>query len=167
MVGQEAEEEPLHVLQGGEVAALPAVGGVHRCTGGWHRYAVPAAGTLLHLRTHRHEPAAARLFGSQQPTGIHCRILRQLRLLPQRPLAALPAVAHHQHRHAGHPGGIGMAQRAHLLQHRLSCRHGAVVLQPLLMAEDSFRQREVPQLFALHQELQERLHRLQDAYRGL
>ena len=167
MVGQEGEEEPLHVLEGSEVATLSDAGGIRRCTGGWRRFVVPVVSTLLCLRSHCHEFVATCLAGRQQRVGSCCRALRQLCLLSLEHLAARPTLAYHCCHHADSFGGIGLAQRTHLLQHRLSCGHATQFLQPFLVPEDSFRHREVSQLLAVYQELQGSLHRLQDTHGGL
>ena len=81
MVGQETEKEPLHVLEGNEVATLPCARAVHHCPRGRHWHAVPAAGPLLCLRTHCHLPSATRMDSRQQCAGKYCGALRQLCVL--------------------------------------------------------------------------------------
>ena len=149
LAGKEAEEKPLQLLERGEVAALSGAGLVRHCLFCRHRHTGAAAGSLLYFRYHCHELAAARLSGRQQRVSLHCRVLRQLRFLSFRHLAALLTIAHHQRSHADHLGRIGMAQRTNLLQHHLSRRHRSFLPEPVLAAEDTLRCREMQELFAV------------------
>ena len=160
MGGQEGQEEPLHLLEGHLVAPLWRTGDLHRGTGGWCRYYRATAGPLLRLRTHCHQSVATRLPGRQQRAGLDCRALRQLRLLSVRNLASFRSIIHYCRSNVRYSRSIGLAQRTNLLQHHLSCGHGTLLLQPLLVPEDSLRCGEVQELLALYQELQGLVYRL-------
>ena len=167
MAGQEGKEEPLHLLESTVIATSCCVHGVPHSAGTWRRHPRTVAGPLLDVRAHRHQPVAARLSGRQQRVGSHRRALRQLRLLPQRRLAALRHLSGHCRRDAGDTGPAGMAQRAHLLQHHLPRRYCAQHLCQVLVVEDPLRRGQVQELLAVHQELQGIVHRLQKPHRGL
>ena len=59
---------------------------------------------------------------------------------------------------------LRLAQRPYVLQHHLPRGNLPEFLLALLVPKDSFRHREMPQLFAVHKELQVGMHRLQDAH---
>jgi len=93
-----------------------------------------------------------------------------LRTLPTLIIAALDEVAagaYHCLGDADSAGCAGVARRPNVLQYHLSGGNGIVVPCALLVAEDTVRRGEVPQLLDVLKKLQGRLHRLQDPHGGL
>ena len=164
MAGQAGQEEPLHLLESTVFAPSRCVHGIPYPAGAWLRHPRSAAGPLLCLRAHSHQPAATRLAGRKQCAGSHCRTLRQLCLLPLGGMATLRHLARHCRSDAGRSGRASLAKRPYLVQHHLSGGHRAEHLCQVLVAEDTLRRRPMQELLAVHEELQGLVHRLQEPY---
>ena len=162
MVWQEGEKEPLLLFEGTLVVEVYGARRVHRGIPCRHRQHRSVARPLLRLWSHCHNHLPTLVETVQQRSGNHRRTHRQLCFLFRRRTGTFhrrSACYCYHHRVGAHPAG--MEERPHILQHHLSCGYGAIVLRPILLAEDQHRRREMPQLLALRQELQGRMHRLQ------
>lgn len=152
-------EEPLPLLARENGAALHRAGPLHRRTRGRHRLTGRTAGPVQRLRPHRAEPAGSALGMGQQPAGLLRRTHRQLRLLSHRRLGAQCGDLRRSGRDFRSHRRAGLAQRPHVVQHRLSRGYGTGLPRALLAAAPRDRPRKVRRLQPLRTQLQGVVHR--------
>lgn len=158
---------PLQLFTGHDMAAHDSPRSLrarHRLR---HQFVCGASCPLQLLRPHSVEPILSRIYLGKQPSGRHCRTLRQLRFLQPRGLDPIGFGVRRCGSDICHPVRSGVEKRPHLLQHRLPRRNRIGIPLALFTAENQYRFREMQRLRPLFAPLQGSLYRRQEPHRGL